>query len=251
MENSIGTSIDIHIDKDSNISGSEIGVIHNYGSNFESNYQDAYESIYDDLDDLKNNDLFELLEDINQYVTSDFKSFEVTMKQISCGKAKIPTVNQIRRFLIFCINVIIANNIDISNINLNQIIINNKKKWLFNPHRYDHITIEIAMAKILEYFNKYKNSKIKNGTCFISSILHDGRLDCSLCKDGALNVEEDFEILGDFMNTNKPIMFKDSEIQKNYFEIHTSRVLKFKCGNCVTSIGRVEESKRVLRGEDT
>ncbi len=253
MANNESAHLDIHIAEGAEILGSEIGVIHYHGNNFQSSYQEAKESIFDDLEELENQDnnytdKFQVFNNIDDYLLNNFQLFETVMKQICCGKANIPTINQIRRFLIFCANVITSSNDSDSSIDLNKIAINDENYWLFSPHGYDDVTIEIAMAKILSYFNRNKNSSIKNGTCFVSNILYDERLECSICRDGALNVEEDFKVLNDFMNTNQPITFKDIQIQRNYFEIHTSRNLKFKCGNCITSIGRCEESKRVLKG---
>lgn len=257
MVDNMGTSIEVSIEKNAQITNSEVGVVknenHYHGPSFESNYQQAKESVYNDLEDIEPQydgyySAFEIFDNINDYLQNHIEEFKTIMRQICCGKANIPTSIQIRYFLIFCLKVAINSDLDIE---IQNVSIDEKNCWLFTPHEYSPISVEMAMAKILSFFNKYKNSDIKNGVCFVANILNDGRLDCTRCIDGALNVEEDIHILNDFMNTNQPIKFRDTVIQKDYFEIHTSRNLTFKCGNCVTSIEKFEESQRVLGRDDS
>ena len=217
-------------------------------------YNEQISTIQQEIESIVNTterrNLLRELNNIKSHITADLADLNVLLNQINCQKLQNDTSQSItlsKTIHLFILAKLFDESCILPTSNSNKLIVNNTSTWLFNSAMNAPVSLGMHIGHIADFLETNNNCDINNGVCFISSLLHNGGLNCSTCSHGKLEIIGKMKrILPDFFDIKGTVHIDEDERQVDFFNLQKNKKIEFKCGNCVTNIFDIDNAKEKL-----
>lgn len=213
-------------------------------------YQEVITAIEEDirsLDDIRiETKLNTSLNTVKNHFKCHLDVLQSILEQIDC-KLKRNMHDKYASMYKFMSFLVLANEfktITMPSINDEKLIVDAYLAWMFSVSR-NETSLEFHIGEIARYLSNGNSQKIIEGTCFLTSLLDNGGLNCKTCIDGVLgNITNKInEVVTDFTDHESQNILKD---HFDFMDIKQGQKLEFKCGQCISNISRHENAKKII-----